>query len=171
MPHPRLDVVRRLYRYNCGYCAITETDTGGEMTVDHYMPRAVGGGDELDNLVYACWKCNQYKHGFWPNDDDIVRQRRILHPLLDDLAVHLYTNGQTGQIEALTETGHFHIVTLRLNRPQLVKHRLRQQLQQMLHEKHHLLEAQFEELQRAVAAQEQYMAILQAQIDQLRATR
>lgn len=42
----------------------------------------------------------------------------------DDLAVHFHSNEQTGLLEALTETGRFHIATLRLNRPQLVKYRL-----------------------------------------------
>ncbi|MCB0108495.1 MAG: HNH endonuclease [Caldilineaceae bacterium] len=171
MSHPRFEVVRRLYRFACGYCGTTETTSGGEMTVDHYMPRAVGGDDELDNLVYACWKCNQYKHDFWPSQDDIAHQRRILHPLLDDLAVHLHKNEQTGQLEALSETGHFHITTLRLNRPQLIRHRLSQQLQKMLQEKHLLLEAQIAELQRTVIAQEKYLAILRMQIGQLRSTK
>jgi len=171
MPQLRVEVVRRLYRYSCGYCGITETDVGSEMTVDHFMPRTIGGSDELDNLVYACWKCNQFKHDFWPNQDDLTHQRRILHPLLDDLALHLYANEQTGQLEALTATGRFHITTLRLNRPQLVKSRLSRQLQQMLIEKQHLLEAQIDELRKTISAQEQYLAVLQAQIDELRSAR
>lgn len=168
MSHPRLEVVRRLYRYTCGYCGTTETDAGSEMTVDHFMPRAVGGSDELDNLVYACWKCNQFKHDYWPTADDLAHERRILHPLLDDLAVHLHANEQTGQVQALTATGHFHITTLRLNRSQLVKSRLSRQLKQMMQEKQHLLQAQIDELRKTVSAQEQYLAVLQAQIDELR---
>lgn len=171
MSQPRLEVVRRLYRYTCGYCGVTEIDTGSEMTVDHFMPRAVGGSDDLDNLIYACWKCNQFKHDFWPNPDDLTHQRRILHPLLDDLGIHLRANEQTGQLEALTETGRFHISTLRLNRPQLVKSRLSRQLQQMIQEKQRLLEAQIGELRRIIGAQEQYLAVLQAQIDELRSAR
>ena len=31
MSHPRFEVVRRLYRYACGYCGVTETDSGGEI--------------------------------------------------------------------------------------------------------------------------------------------
>jgi hypothetical protein len=138
------------------------------MTVDHFMPRAVGGSDELDNLVYACWKCNQFKHDYWPTADDLAHERRILHPLLDDLAVHLRANEQTGQVQALTATGHFHITTLRLNRSQLVKSRLSRQLNHMMQEKQHLLQAQIDELRKTVSAQEQYLAVLQAQIDELR---
>jgi 5-methylcytosine-specific restriction endonuclease McrA len=63
---------------------VSETSAGGELTIDHYRPRAAGGGDEDDNLVYACVKCNQYKADFWPDELDIAAGRRILHPLLDD---------------------------------------------------------------------------------------
>lgn len=28
-------------------------------TVDHVVPLHAGGSNELDNLVAACWKCNQ----------------------------------------------------------------------------------------------------------------
>jgi HNH endonuclease len=160
MPHAKSEIVRRLYRYTCGYCGITETDVGSEMTVDHFMPRIAGGGDDLDNLVYACWKCNQLKHDFC-----------ILHPLLDDISIHLHPNEQTGLIDAITETGRFHVATIRLNRPQLVKYRLGQQLQQMLHQKQQLLELQIDELRKTIVAQERYLAALQAQIHQLRSTR
>lgn len=171
MSHTKSEIVRRLYRYTCGYCGITETDVGSEMTVDHFMPRIMGGGDDLDNLVYACWKCNQLKHDFWPSPEDISYQRRILHPLLDDISIHLRSNEQNGLIEAMTETGRFHSATIRLNRPQLVKYRLGQQLQQMLHQKQHLLELQIDELRKTISAQEHYLAALQTQIDQLRSTR
>lgn len=92
MPHPKFEIVRRLYRYACGYCGVTET-------------------------------------------------------------------------------GRFHLAMLRLNRPQLVKYRLGQQLQQMLQEKQRLLELQIAEVQKTIAAQEHYLAALQAQIDRLRSTR
>ncbi len=71
-------------------------------------------------------------------------------------------------MQALTATGHFHITTLRLNRPQLVKSRFSRQLQQMIQEKQHLLQAQIDELQKTISAQERYLAVLQAQIDELR---
>jgi 5-methylcytosine-specific restriction endonuclease McrA len=41
--------------YTCQYC-------GGEATqVDHVIPRAVGGGHDLDNLVACCAPCNTRK--------------------------------------------------------------------------------------------------------------
>jgi len=49
--------VRVLQRdgYTCHYCR-------GEATeVDHVIPRALGGGEDDDNLVAACVPCNRSK--------------------------------------------------------------------------------------------------------------
>jgi 5-methylcytosine-specific restriction endonuclease McrA len=50
--------VRRRANECCEYCGVTETDSAGRLTVDHFQPRAQGGPDELDNLLYCCWRCN-----------------------------------------------------------------------------------------------------------------
>jgi hypothetical protein len=128
MPRPDLDLIRQRYGYSCGYCGVSEVAAGGILTVDHYHPLAAGGDDSLDNLVYACVRCNQYKHDYWPASEEQARGFKVLHPLQDVLAEHYRLNPQTGQLEPLTETGRFHITLLRLNRPQLVKHRLAHEL-------------------------------------------
>ncbi|MBC7798099.1 MAG: HNH endonuclease, partial [Pyrinomonadaceae bacterium] len=52
------------------------------MTVDHFLPRSLGGDDSLDNLIYCCHACNEFKGDYWqPNSP-----RRILHPLRDAIA-------------------------------------------------------------------------------------
>lgn len=164
MRRPEFEAVRRRYQYACGYCGVTEAAAGGELTIDHYRPRAAGGGDDDDNLIYACVKCNQYKGEFWPHAEDMAQDRRVLHPWLDDLRTHLSEDEQTGHLQALTETGRFHIALLRLNRPQLVAHRLARRLERVLTEKQQLLEQQLAELRKTIAAQERYIAILEAQL-------
>ncbi len=47
---------------------------------------------------------------------------RILHPLRDELALH-YVESVTGTLDALTDTGRFHIARLQLNRPALLRNR------------------------------------------------
>lgn len=170
MRHPKFDSVRQRYHQRCGYCDVTETTVGGELTIDHHRPKAAGGDDEDDNLVYACIKCNQYKGDFWPDQDDVAQGRRVLHPLLDDLNAHLIENEQTGRVEARTETGRFHLTLLRLNRPQLIEHRLARRLLDVLSEKQRLLEQQNAELRKTIAAQERYIALLEEQLEQLRSS-
>ncbi len=160
MPHAKHDQVRLRYGRRCGYCGVTEVDTGGELTVDHYRPTVAGGDDSDENLVYACVRCNLYKGDFYPNADDLAYGRRVLHPLQDDLAKHVRLNTQTGRMEPLTNTGQFHIALLYLNRPALVAYRLRQQLAALLVAKQRSLEVEIERLHARLAAQEQYVAEL-----------
>ena len=162
MQRPDLEAIRRRYQYACGYCGVTEVDVGGGLTVDHHRPRSAGGGDDEDNLVYACARCNQYKGDFWPASDGVAPQQRVLHPQLDDLAVHLVEDERTGHLQGLSETGRFHITLLRLNRPQLVAHRLARKLQRILGEKQHLLEQQNADLGKTIEAQEHYIVLLQS---------
>lgn len=161
MSRPDLDLIRQRYAFACGYCGVGEVSAGGLLTIDHYRPLAVGGDDSLDNLVYACVRCNQYKHTFWPSAEEEALGLRILHPLQDILTHHYRLNAQSGQLEPLNESGRFHITLLRLNRPQLVRHRLALQLREVLEGKLALLEQQIHELHETVAAQERYIAALE----------
>jgi 5-methylcytosine-specific restriction endonuclease McrA len=58
--------VRTRYRFQCGYCGVSEINIGAEMTIDHFVPRVRGGEDTPDNLVYCCHACNEFKGDYWP---------------------------------------------------------------------------------------------------------
>lgn len=55
----------------CVYCGAE----GGEMTVDHVVPRVLGGSSASTNLVCACRVCNVTK-GDWELDLFAERLRR-----------------------------------------------------------------------------------------------
>jgi 5-methylcytosine-specific restriction endonuclease McrA len=44
------------------------------MTIDHFQPVSKGGGNALENLVAACWQCNQ-KRSAMPSSKSIVERR------------------------------------------------------------------------------------------------
>lgn len=55
----RKKALLEMQRDRCAYCLCLLTlDTA---TVDHIKPRAYGGHDRNDNLVAACWSCNQMR--------------------------------------------------------------------------------------------------------------
>ncbi|MBN2227080.1 MAG: HNH endonuclease [candidate division Zixibacteria bacterium] len=60
-PHKKILLSRKniLIRdgYICCYCGTTR----GPMTVDHVMPKNMGGSDSWENLVCACERCNNKK--------------------------------------------------------------------------------------------------------------
>jgi len=112
--------VRARARAACEYCGITETDLGGGLTIDHYQPQSCGGSDELDNLVYCCHTCNGFKADTWHAKAD---HARILNPRVDIAAQHLLALPD-GTLQPLSPIGTWTIDKLRLNRHQLVAHRL-----------------------------------------------
>ena len=93
MAHPKQDQVRRRYDFRCGYCGVSETDSGGELTIDHFRPISINGDDSDDNLVYACNRCNQFKSDFFPDPATSAPEYRLLHPLLDDAKLHTTAHG------------------------------------------------------------------------------
>ena len=69
--------VRQRANFACEFCGVTEIDTGGQLTIDHFQPRTQQGSDNLENLVYCCIRCNQYKLDYWPthaNDPVLLNQ-------------------------------------------------------------------------------------------------
>ena len=50
------DEKEKLHSDTCCYCGSREA-----LTLDHLVPRAAGGGDTGDNLVYSCQSCNSSK--------------------------------------------------------------------------------------------------------------
>jgi hypothetical protein len=152
------DALRAAYQYRCGYCGTTEVAAGGELTVDHFHPLAHGGEDTPDNWVYACLTCNDHKLDYWrPDSVD-----RILHPQRDDVASHL-CQGEDGRLSSLTRTGQFHIERLRLNRPQLVRRRLRQARLQSVREELSRLTRENAVLLRRMRAVEEQLELLMDQ--------
>ncbi len=62
-PRPRVKLTRREIftrdGYTCQYCGVF----GGDLTVDHVVPRSKGGEHVWENVVTACRPCNHRKGG------------------------------------------------------------------------------------------------------------
>lgn len=113
------DALRKRFQFRCGYCSVSEHDVGSELTVDHFQPLSRNGSDGPENWVYSCHACNEFKGDWWQPSVT----NRILHPLRDDLYLHILEQ-EDGMLRAITEIGAFHIARLHLNRSQLVIYRL-----------------------------------------------
>jgi len=112
--------VRHRAKFACEFCGASEVDSGGELTIDHFKPKAKGGDDSLDNLVYCCICCNQYKHDHWPENPNASS---LWNPRYEPASKH-FVELPTGMLRPLTETGAFTLRWLRLNRQPLIDHRL-----------------------------------------------
>jgi HNH endonuclease len=117
--------VRQRAQCACEFCGIGEIDTGGMLTIDHFQPRTKAGSDELENLIYACITCNQYKQDYWPQTETAPI---LWNPRQESASQH-FVEQEDGQLTALTPIGIFTIKRLRLNRSQLIVARQRRQQQ------------------------------------------
>ena len=115
--------VRERASFACEYCGVSETDTGGELTIDHHLPQALGGTNAADNLLYCCQRCNQYKSDYWPTSADDLP---LWNPRQEPGSAHLLQLVD-GTLYPLTPVGAFTIQRLRLNRPPLIAFRLQRQ--------------------------------------------
>jgi len=152
------ETIRASYNFRCGYCGVTETESGGQLEIDHFHPRSHGGKDTLDNLVYACVTCNRFKGNYWPVSE-ASPALALLHPQWDDLSAHIELI-PNGRLIGLTKRGWFHIQRLRLNRTPLIELRL-----QRAAERH--LRQTLASSQRANARLQEYVRELEQEVTQL----
>ncbi|HOU41160.1 MAG TPA: HNH endonuclease [Promineifilum sp.] len=76
----RQEVARRA-NHCCSYCRSQEQVAGTLFTVDHIIPQALGGSDDLDNLCLACWDCNRIKQAHVTGVDPSLGKRvTLFHP-------------------------------------------------------------------------------------------
>jgi hypothetical protein len=127
----RRERARERFARRCAYCGVHEEDAGATLTIDHHQPRVHDGGDEDDNLVYACARCNEHKGSYWHQTDP--PHVRLLHPGRDAIAAHLREDDD-GRMLGTTTEGAFFVRKLRLNRPQLMAYRRGLRESQRLHE-------------------------------------
>ncbi|HMN40335.1 MAG TPA: HNH endonuclease [Phycisphaerales bacterium] len=65
-------------RNQCQYCG--RNFPTNELSIDHVLPRAQGGGDSWENLVCACIKCNARKGGRTPDQAHMKMIRLPVKP-------------------------------------------------------------------------------------------
>jgi HNH endonuclease len=114
--------VRQRARRTCEFCGVSEVDVGGLLTVDHFHPQSKGGSDDLDNLIYCCVRCNQYKQDYWPTCE---ADPMLWNPRQENASGN-FVELDDGRVAAISSHGEFTIRRLRLNRAPLVEYRMRQ---------------------------------------------
>lgn len=88
-PRPRISLSKReiLRRdnYTCQYCGRKSR----HLTIDHVVPRHLGGPHSWDNLVAACPSCNRLKGGKLPDEISM----RPYHPPIEPAPTAVYRFG------------------------------------------------------------------------------
>lgn len=73
-PQVRFQVLRT-HDFSCFYCGLPSSYV--PLLMDHVIPVALGGTDDLWNLVPACQPCNSGKGSSAPTQSMIERARRV----------------------------------------------------------------------------------------------
>lgn len=61
--------------HRCVYCGSKEN-----LTIDHVVPKSLGGRDAWDNLVTACQKCNSRKGSMSPEEAGLTMRYQPFRP-------------------------------------------------------------------------------------------
>jgi len=109
----RLEIIKRA-KNCCEYCRIHEDDMFVGFEIDHIIANKHGGGNEIENLAYACPHCNQHKGSdlvtFIDSYEDIVT---LYNPRKHKWEEHFESN--LGEIVAKTKIGKATIKLLKMN--------------------------------------------------------
>ncbi|GAB3708467.1 hypothetical protein GCM10027592_43670 [Spirosoma flavus] len=114
----RLIIAQRA-AHRCEYCRIHEDDLFLGFEIDHIISVKHGGGNELENLAYACPHCNHNKGSdlttFLDSYDDIVV---LFNPRMQKWAEHFWADN--GVIIPKTRIGQATVKVLKMNEPDLI---------------------------------------------------
>jgi hypothetical protein len=107
---PINDSIKRLVRQHadclCEYCHSSERLSANRFTIEHLIPRSIGGSDGLDNLALACRRCNERRYNFMdgldPETQEVVP---LFNPRQQDWADHFIWIGEGMIVGGITPIG------------------------------------------------------------------
>jgi hypothetical protein len=105
----------------CEYCRTQARYSADSFTVDHIIPRSLGGSTTAENLALCCYGCNQHKPKRTAASDPVTDALvQLFHPRQQRWDAHFAWNDAFTIMLSLTPTGRGTIAALQLNRPGLV---------------------------------------------------
>jgi hypothetical protein len=107
--------------YCCEYCLSQACFSPAPFSIEHIVPRADGGTNEITNLALACMGCNGHKHTRQEDTDPLTGERaRLYHPRQDTWSEHFQWSADYAHIIGLTPIGRATVSGLHLNRSGVV---------------------------------------------------
>jgi 5-methylcytosine-specific restriction endonuclease McrA len=108
--------VRERAKYLCEYCHSLELLSANRFTIDHLVPRSLGGSDDIDNLALACRRCNERRYNcvasIDPETQEIVP---IFNPRQQQWAEHFVWTLDGTVIQGSTPIGRATCIRFDLN--------------------------------------------------------
>ncbi|MBN3908553.1 MAG: HNH endonuclease [Nostoc sp. NMS1] len=100
------EIVRKRANYLCEYCHSPERISTTRFTVDHLIPKSIGGSDELNNLALACRRCNERRYNFVAGyDSETKAVVPLFNPRQQIWSEHFLWSANGRTIIGVTPTG------------------------------------------------------------------
>lgn len=118
-------------RNRCEYCLFPAEYHYSEFEADHILPISRGGHTSLDNLAFACPRCNAHKWAHYEIADHVTGEvLTVFSPRRDVWSEHFrWSVSKPFEIEGITPCGRVTAATLQMNDPRIVA--LRQTLAEL----------------------------------------
>lgn len=101
----------------CKYCLSPENFSSVDFSIEHILPSARGGSDELNNLAFACQRCNNHKFTHVEAVDPETNENAPLYnPRVAQWETHFRWSEEFLFLIGISSTGRATIQKLRLNR-------------------------------------------------------
>jgi hypothetical protein len=118
----RRQVIERA-RNRCEYCLLPAEVAFFPHEVDHVVAEKHGGATEIENLAFACWRCNRHKGSDLTSFDPQTRQLSpLFNPRTQLWSEHFAYERE--RIIGLTPEGRTTVTLLRLNSEERLIERL-----------------------------------------------
>jgi 5-methylcytosine-specific restriction endonuclease McrA len=117
-------LVRTRAKDCCEYCRAQAYFSHDSFSVEHIIPLALNGTDDLSNLAWSCLFCNNIKLTAISALDPATEQTApLFHPRENIWEEHFEWSEDTTQMIGKTPSGRATIARLQLNRTGLVNYR------------------------------------------------
>ena len=109
----------------CEYCMSQENYASQSFSIEHILPLALGGDDDLENLALACQGCNNFKFTkLSALDSETNTVVSLFNPRKNRWNDHFQWNKHFTVIIGTTPIGRATIKALQLNRDNLINQRI-----------------------------------------------
>ena len=99
-------IVRQRAKYLCEYCHSPEYLSPDLFTLDHILPKSLGGTDNPDNLCLACHRCNERHYNFTTASDPSTQTEvSLFNPRVQQWGEHFIWTKDGLKIIGITPIG------------------------------------------------------------------
>jgi hypothetical protein len=113
--------VQERAKYCCEYCLAQSLISADTFSIEHIIPIAKEGTDDIENLAFSCMRCNGHKYIFTHGTDSVTGNSVPLYnPRKGDWTTHFQWSEDFSEIVGISPTGRATIVRLNVNRENLI---------------------------------------------------